>query len=247
MAINYGPTSPENPFGDILDVLGPMTEVSPVTEEEAERYRGRLPDGLLRFWLQHGRGALLGGYAWLCDPALMRPVLDAVFAGDPEFKAEDIDIYLYSHDGRLSGWSPRHNTVVIEIAGFEATCVVHGTSEGMFSVTGERMSPDLAVGHDIRSQLYVLDHDRDTQSDYFTSALERLGPLAPGEIYGYFPSMRIGGSGEADTMRKVKLVEHLLFLAQLGPTTLVRYVRDFSDPARPYGRREAIRVLGPQN
>lgn len=247
MAINYGPTSRENPFGDILDVLGPMTDISPVTEAEAERYRGRLPDGLLRFWRQHGRGALLGGYAWLCDPALLRPVLDAVFAGDPEFKAEDIDVYLYSYDGRLSGWSPRHKTIGIDIIGFEPSCVAYGTPEGLFTVTGESMSPDLAVGHAIRGQLYDLDHDRDVDSDYFTPALGRLGPLAPGEIYGYFPSMRMGGSGEVDTMRKVKLVEHLLFVAQLGPLPLERYVPDFSDPARPHGRRETLRLLGPQN
>lgn len=245
MAINYGPTDRDNPFSDILKVLGPMTHVASVSKEEIDSYRGYLPDGLLKFWLDHGRGALLGGYAWICDPALLRPVLEVIFDKDPEYRASDFSIYMYSFDGKLSGWGPKYNRISIDLTGFRADCIIDG--QGIRKdINGIPMSSDFLVGHIIRGQLYALDHDREIDNDYFTPALKQLGSLNPGEIYGYFPSQRMGGSGEVETMRTTPIREHLLFLAQLERIPLRRYIYDPKRPDEPLGRLENVRLLGPE-
>lgn len=48
------------------------------------------------------------------------------------------------------------------------------------------------------------------------AAAERaVGPLAPDEMYGYEPALALGGSGDLDTLRRYKLVEHHILLSQL--------------------------------
>ena len=99
---DYTPPKWDDPFGDIIDLLGPMTHVTPVSREEADRYRGKLPNGLLDFWVEHGRGALLNGYGWITDPGMFQPVLSAMFEGNTEYEANDFSAYYYTYDGVFS-------------------------------------------------------------------------------------------------------------------------------------------------
>lgn len=49
------------------------------------------------------------------------------------------------------------------------------------------------------------------------TARAHAGALAWDEMYGYQPALAVGGSGAADTVRRVPLVEQLVALAQLAP------------------------------
>ena len=241
-------TDRERPFHDIADILGPMTHVTPVTEAEVEKYRGRLPDGLIRFWLEHGRGALLKGYFWICDPEVLRPVLEAVFEGDSEFSADDFDCCAYFYDGRIQAWSSKYHFTNIELAAFERTASVDGEGP-ILDGEGNEMSADFALGHAIRVQGEVLSHHMfEDYTDYhlFSSASNRLGLLEPGEIFGFFPSRQMGGEGYPEDMRKVGLVEHLLFHLQLGPATLIDWQKDPNNPDNPLRRPVPVRQLGRQ-
>lgn len=51
--------------------------------------------------------------------------------------------------------------------------------------------------------------------DHYRQALPVLGKPAPDECYGYFPPQRLGGDGTPGTLRRVKLREHLDYLAGL--------------------------------
>jgi len=46
--------------------------------------------------------------------------------------------------------------------------------------------------------------------------LKRLGRLEPDELYGFEPTLALGGVERLENLAKVKAVEHLLILAQLG-------------------------------
>ncbi|WP_299970235.1 GAD-like domain-containing protein [uncultured Roseobacter sp.] len=96
-----------------------MTHVMPVVREEADRYRGRLPDGLLDFWVQNGRGAWLEDYAWLCDPEFLRPVVEAVFEGHPKFEANGFDCYMYTFDRPIYGWSAAYEHFNFDLTAFD--------------------------------------------------------------------------------------------------------------------------------
>ncbi len=56
---------------------------------DVEAYRGKLPDFLLRFWIDHGWCSWSDGQYWLCNPSLPKPVLDYVFRGDPELDPKE--------------------------------------------------------------------------------------------------------------------------------------------------------------
>ena len=241
----YGPTNRDDPFGDILEVNGPMLYTTPVHPAEAELYRGRLPDGLLDFWVRHGRGALHGGYGWICDPAMMVDVLNTVFEGDPEYSVQDFSAYYYTYEGKINAWSRTYHNARISITGFRPTVDIVGVGPNLV-ISGNHMSGDLAVGHVICGAGHELAHDREIDFDQFTEATTRLGALQPGQIFGFFPSRQVGGEGHVEDMRRVKAVEHLLFHAQLQRATLMRYVYDPNDLANPYGRQIPIRRLGPQ-
>lgn len=241
----YGYTDREQPFHDILDVLGPMSHVQPVPEEEIEEYQGRLPDGLLQFWRENGRGALLNGYGWICDPKEFKGVLEAVFEGDPEYRADEFIPYFYGFDGRIDAWSPRCSTTVIDLTGFQPRVDPYGEAPHLES-DGTIKTPDFAVGHTLRRIGLRLLHDRADDFDQFTEASRKLGQLQPGEIFGFFPPRQMEGEGYVEDMRRVQAVEHLLLHTQLGRPTLTRYIVDPDDLAYPMGRIEAVRPLGPQ-
>ena len=50
----------------------------------------------------------------------------------------------------------------------------------------------------------------------FRKALKQLGQLKRDECYGFEPVLALGGSGEIDTVRKVKLREYLGLLSQVA-------------------------------
>jgi hypothetical protein len=62
-------------FAHLLGRLGEPEQALEVTHDEAQRYTGRLPDALLRFWREHGRGTYKGGSYWICDPALYQGLI----------------------------------------------------------------------------------------------------------------------------------------------------------------------------
>jgi hypothetical protein len=53
--------------------------------------------------------------------------------------------------------------------------------------------------------------------DLFDPAKRKLGILQSDEIYGFVPALMIGGSEDLKNLEKLKIIEHLTFLAQLAP------------------------------
>lgn len=54
-------------------------------------------------------------------------------------------------------------------------------------------------------------------NELFKPAKKKLGTLRHDEMYGFVPALMLGGSPTLDHLEKVKAVEHLVFLSQLGP------------------------------
>lgn len=67
-----------------------------------------------------------------------------------------------------------------------------------------------------------LDQKDDLDKPLFERALNGLGPLASDEMYAFEPALAIGGVAQLKNLRKVKAVEHLVILAQLGERQVMR-------------------------
>ena len=74
---------------------------------------------------------------------------------------------------------------------------------------------------DISVQSFFISKSREGSDfdDMFNSALKTLGPLQPDEMYGFVPALALGGPSDLEHLQKVKTIEHLTFLSQLGPLT----------------------------
>lgn len=115
-------------FATIIPTLGAPDHVRPVPPERIDAYRGRVPDGLLRFWQDVGWCSFLNGYYWLCDPDDFAPVLDKVLDGDPELRATDYAFFLHDGFGGLTGWNPVTKLMAFDVASALPSLSVQGSA-----------------------------------------------------------------------------------------------------------------------
>jgi hypothetical protein len=67
----------------------------------------------------------------------------------------------------------------------------------------------------------MLDFEDESEKPLFKRAVKKLGIVGPDEIYAFEPALALGGSARLTSLMKVKLEEHLHFLAELGETQVI--------------------------
>ena len=100
----------------------------------------------------------------------------------------------------------------------------------------------IAYSHHLSPNLHILPADRaiattlsnidqpsydfqertDNPRPLFARARKKVGDLALGECYGFFPAVGLGGAGVLDEVRKVRALKHFGIIAQLD-TIQLRY------------------------
>ena len=60
------------------------------------------------------------------------------------------------------------------------------------------------------------EQDDVNEKPLFEQALKNLGPLEADEMYAFVPALALGGVNKLENLQKVKAIEHLNFLAELG-------------------------------
>ncbi|MGL4810406.1 MAG: GAD-like domain-containing protein [Beijerinckiaceae bacterium] len=215
-------------FQEILEKFGPPKPAVMPNADQIAAYRGKLPQPLLDFWTLHGWGIWKKGYFQLCNPADFKGVLDIYLANDPDFPSRNCHVIGYAGFGRLAVW---HEKL------FE--CEINAPRSILTSIYWGRFDPPTADWI-IGSTLYGADdqiHDmRDENGVFmFSRALKKLGPLAPGEVYGFKLAPQLGGKFTLDNLAKKKAVEYFGMLAQMEP---LRFM-DYSTPQPKF-----IRLIG---
>jgi len=232
------------PLPDMLDymvrTLGPPRQAQLVSAEEAATYKDCVPPRLIRFWQEHGRGSYLDGMYWICDPAPFRAVLDLVFKDDPEFDSADMTAVSYTAFGDLKVWDRIRANMIVHFATSQVFCPRESSHIDQF--TGKRFPDDYMIGTTVG---IVKSQFAPSELAFLASAKERLGPLAAGEIYGFFPALQLGGAYAVENQRRVRAAEHFMLLAQLAPMSLVELTQP-EPPRFPYGRQKVVRQIGRQ-
>ncbi len=232
-------------FAEIDQLYGEPKHAQRLTLDQVNRFRDVLPTKLLDFWVFHGAGCYLDGKFWLCDPELMNPVMNAIFKNDPGFVVGQLHTFGYSSFGSLFCWQEKKELLWVDFYPPTASEENYNENEPTRpELAGiPRSSPDFIVGIAVLNGI-----DNDSGSPYdvndqplFPQALAKLGPLAPGEIYGFVPALQLGGEMRIENVRKVGVVEHLLLLAQLSTFDLTWLAP--STPTQPFGVIETIRQI----
>ncbi|MBP0583234.1 DUF1851 domain-containing protein [Labrys sp. LIt4] len=219
----------------LLDNFGGPEQATKVSDKEISKYFDKVPETILKFWRDHGRGSYLNGFFWFCDPALLQPILRTLFEGDPEYNAEDMTTVGYSAFGSLEVWDKTRRIIGID---FLTSTIYSPPDEYYLDLsTGERLDDNILVQTPMTS---FINSDRDD----FDEALATLGKLEPGEIYGYAPVLQLGGSQDVEHLHRTKIVEHLAMICGLSRFNLTRLTPP-DPPAFPFGRLEVIRPVGP--
>ncbi|MFP7675833.1 GAD-like domain-containing protein, partial [Marivita sp. S0852] len=237
------PLSKRDPFGEIIEEFGPPDGGGPIDAQDAERYEGRVPDGLIDFWRTHGRGTWRNGFVWLCDPEPLMPIIETLFRNDPEFDSALMVPYLRDAFGQFHLWHPTLKLVTVDVHLGEVTTT---------DITGVRPSgkvrfdDNLAVASPVNAAVFDGRGwvDNVTGQAVFDDVYKRLGPVAQDQAYVMSPHFRLGGTGVAEDFSIGGLVEYLGFLVQLGPFTRTRYIDPKDGGRGPYGHVETVRTIG---
>jgi hypothetical protein len=194
-----------------LSIIGPEFSKIQPTETQIEKFADLLPKKLLEYWQEYGWGGFHNGLFWLTDPEEYFPVVEEWL---DETNIPDKENYLViarSAFGRIFLWNKKtgQNVTIIPL---DSLIITSPPDE------------DVAAGDDTDSlQAFLgeaepetLDMEDVKEKKLFEKALRKLGPVAADEMYGFEPALAIGGLPVLDNMVKVKIVPHLILLAQLG-------------------------------
>lgn len=229
-------------FAYLIRKLGEPELAQIVSKEEADSYRGRLPDALLKFWQEHGRGSYKDGTYWICDPAPYHGVIEEIFRFDPKYKSEQMTVIGYDAFGTIWIWHREFFGITVHTSAGE----VFNPPESSFrdSTTGEKFSDDFIIGGDVSAFRNFDPPCDDDGEPLIPQAIERLGRLSHNEIYGFVPALALGGENMAKNLQKFRAPEHMSFLASLQPMVLTELTPP--EPDHPYGRNVPVRKVGRQ-
>jgi hypothetical protein len=207
--------------------FGPAVHPHMVPHQSLEKYVGKLPNQLLTYWEQYGWSGYANGLFWTVDPDEYHPVLDA-WIGDTTFvQNEKHYIIARSAFGKLFLWGEMSgpNLTIDAVSGM---IFPSDRSEEIQTGEGDFLSRRFFANQKKTS----LDELDPLERPLFDRAFKMYGPLAPDEMYGFEPALALGGKPELANIRKVKAVEHLVLLAQLGERKIMR---DIVKDAKAHG------------
>jgi hypothetical protein len=192
-------------FEYFLEKMGPAVQRRDVPRSSVERFRGKLPDQLLAYWLEHGWCGYADGLFWTVDPQEYESVLDAWIGETPFMEKDAYHVIARSAFGKLYFWGERtgHSLKVF--------------APGSYCIPDDDVTADDNLDFELSMFFGARKRKENDFADMFAPALDKLGRLNHDEMYGFVPALALGGPSDLAHLQKVKAVEHLVLLAQLAP------------------------------
>jgi len=179
-------------FKEFTKKHGPPRDCRNAPAQAIEAYRKKIPELLIAEWSSSGWCAYGDGLIWLTNPdELKAPVKEWLGKSSTEIvvaRSGFGHLFLWNNEGAQM-LDPQYGTLAKVVSKIEVLFnYVLCRKEYLQDVLDQKL---------------------------FIRAQKKLGPLAYDECYGFEPAIALGGPGTLDTLRKVKLREHLSILAQL--------------------------------
>lgn len=196
--------------------FGPSFYMQTVSSAQIEKYRGKLPDQLLKYWGLYGWSGYAKGLFWTVNPEDYEPVVQAWLAGSEFLDEEDHHVIARGAFGDLYLWGEKSGqNLTISVPW--ARIYPHDQREQIKAGRADLLLKILFSGMN-KSDVDFEDY---LEQPLFDRAVQKLGPLAPDEMYGFQPALALGGRADIKFLHKVKAVEHLILLAQLHPPRIM--------------------------
>jgi hypothetical protein len=210
--------------------FGPAIQSKIVSPEKIMKFKGKLPDQLLEYWKLYGFSGYGEGLFWIVDPDEYEPALEAWMGDTPFMERDAYYVIGRSAFGELFLWGTKSGQS-LDVKSLWGMIFPRDNSERVAKGKSDFLLQNFIAGQDKKNL---------NQKDYldkplFDRALKTLGPLEPDEMYGFEPALALGGQADLKNLRKVKAVEHLVMLAQLGERQIMRDIVQDVNEAKAKG------------
>ncbi|HGY1115964.1 TPA: GAD-like domain-containing protein [Providencia rettgeri] len=195
-------------FELFVEKFGEATISRFVSEEEIDKWRGKLPELLLAYWHNEGRSSYYNGLFTIVDPDDYEDIVDEWLENT---YLEEIDSF---HAIAINGFGN------IYLCGEKTgQCVViNSVFNTIFVQTKElkRQHTEKSLNISIETLFAFSKIDRHSKEGLFEKAVKKFGPLGDNEIFGFEPAIILGGELDIKHIQKVDARIHLSILAQLA-------------------------------
>ena len=175
-------------FSYLVSKHGAPRHARALTAEQEARLSGLLPESLVGFYKVCGIGSLLEGAFQMVDPAALQPLVAAVLSGDPDMTPADCHAVGYTAFGELHTWSNKFGHFTIDLATGLVTNHALNRPNGVIQASLGQMASGVIPMDAEDVEFFDFDGE-----PLYQRCQATLGPLAPGECYGFFPPLRITG------------------------------------------------------
>ncbi|MDP5143334.1 GAD-like domain-containing protein [Rheinheimera baltica] len=196
--------------------FGPAIKAEMSSKEVLSFYKDKLPARLLEYWQEYGFCGWGDGIFWTVNPADYHDVLQTWLQGT-EFERREqngIDEYFVigrGAFGRLFVWGKTSGQSIKINPSYGMLLPTDNTDN--LRKRGEERSIELYFANKSKDSMDEKDLDK---KNLFDRAMAKLGPLEADEMYAFVPALALGGTNKLENLQKVKIIEHLNFLAELG-------------------------------
>lgn len=195
-------------FARFIGKCGAATQTVQIPDASLSKWAGKLPPLMLHIWQEEGWASYGNGRFWLVNPDNYEHIKDAWLQGTPLATLDTFHVIARGAFGDLYLCGEKTGVSVTVV------CILNE-----ILAQTRRLKPKTPQDqdHSVRVLLSVGDPEGFDYSDtdgtlLFDRAVNKYGPLAPDEMYGFEPALVLGGSPTLDNLRRLKLDPHLLTL-----------------------------------
>jgi len=188
-----------------IDEMGMPIAQKAVPTSSIVRYSKILPERLLNYWHDYGWSGHADGIFWIVDPQEYEGIV-STWLKDTAFETLDTyHVIARTAFGTLYLWGEKTGQSL--------------TIDSCYSRYGYQEQGTTAEDLDRQCMSFFISTTFEFSDflDLFAPAKRKLGILQSDEMYGFVPALMIGGSEDLKNLEKLKIIEHLTFLAQLAP------------------------------
>lgn len=195
-------------FEGFLEDFGEPFTSEPCSPAIIEQFKDKLPDRLLEYWQAYGFCGFKQGLFWIVNPADYEDTLDE-WLEHTDIPDNDIyhviarnafgDLFLWGEETGYKYEITTRRGWIIEQDG-------NSRQENDFSIKCFFGFSDVDE-HDITSE---------SGKPLFNACIKKHGALGRDEMFGFAPSLIVGGKSELANLSKVNIFVHLSILAQFG-------------------------------
>ncbi|MFK4259155.1 GAD-like domain-containing protein [Agrobacterium tumefaciens] len=208
-------------YSEIVRRFGTPQCAHPALPREIGSFRGHLPPGLLKFWSSFGWGSFGANTVWMCNPNLLRPVVNEIFRNDAMLSARDLNAIAYEAFGNVVYlWHPRYKIIWLDMMFGDVIVPALRTNAGG---EAEHMDDDDTVaGRGIYQIISQPNEWFDVMGQRLPEAASlKLGRLIPGEAFGFVQPIQLGGANRLENVRRLPILDYLQALIPLQTFNLI--------------------------